>query len=212
MNDLLRQYPPPIRETVDRLRGIVHAIAPGAREKVNRGWRSINYLDPQVGYFCGIFPFEDKVDLIFEFGTLLPDPERMFRGRGKTDPLSEIPPAKRHPRSANKSLHQGRARPASRTLHSARLDPIEGVSQSSGSSRAEAQAANAMTGLTTRCPEGDPSGRALREWSPSDLPSKADRGCAGIFRREWKAGLLVEPSKSQPRPLQWHTNMMREVK
>lgn len=83
LNDLLRQYPPPIRETVDRLRGIVHAIAPGAREKVNRGWRSINYLDPQVGYFCGIFPFEDRVDLIFEFGTLLPDPERMLEGEAK---------------------------------------------------------------------------------------------------------------------------------
>ena len=184
MNDLLRQYPPPIRETVDRLRGIVHAIAPGAREKVNRGWRSINYLDPQVGYFCGIFPFEDKVDLIFEFGTLLPDPERMLEGEAKQTLYLRF----RRPSDI-------RVQPTKAFIRAALALPPEhstrrGLIQSKAS----------------------PSRRALREWSPSDLPSKADRGCAGIFRREWKAGLLVEPSKSQPRPLQWHTNMMREVK
>jgi hypothetical protein len=33
-----------------------------------------------VGYFCGIFPFEDHVDLIFEFGSLLEDPHGILQG------------------------------------------------------------------------------------------------------------------------------------
>ena len=62
---------------------IVLEVAPEASEKANRGWRSVSFRDPQMGYFCGIFPFEDHVDLIFEFGALLPDPEGILEGNAK---------------------------------------------------------------------------------------------------------------------------------
>jgi hypothetical protein len=80
VDDLLTSYPPPIVNTVDRVREVIHQLAPDVSEKSNQGWRSISYRDAQVGYFCGIFPFEDHVDLIFEFGSLLEDPDRILQG------------------------------------------------------------------------------------------------------------------------------------
>ena len=80
IDDLLSLYPPPIRNTVCRLRRIVLEVAPEADEKANAGWRSSSYRSPRMGYFCGIFPFEERVDLIFEFGALLADPEGILEG------------------------------------------------------------------------------------------------------------------------------------
>ena len=83
VDDLLSSYPPPIRNIVGKLREIILETGRGASEKANRGWRSISYRDKQVGYFCGIFPFEDHADLIFEFGVLLPDPDGILQGDAK---------------------------------------------------------------------------------------------------------------------------------
>ena len=83
VEDLLNAYPPPIQDITDKLRQSILKAAPGVQEKANRGWRSISYRDAQVGYFCGIFPFEDHVDLIFEFGVLLPDPNEILLGDAK---------------------------------------------------------------------------------------------------------------------------------
>ena len=83
VKDLLNAYPPPIQDITDKLRQSILKAAPDVQEKANRGWRSISYRDAQVGYFCGIFPFEDHVDLIFEFGVLLPDPDGILQGEAK---------------------------------------------------------------------------------------------------------------------------------
>jgi hypothetical protein len=89
--DLLSNYPPPIQDIAEKLRNVILAIAPDALEKANRGWRSISFRDRQVGYFCGIFPFEDYVDLIFEFGVLLPDPNGILLGDAKQVRCSSPP-------------------------------------------------------------------------------------------------------------------------
>jgi hypothetical protein len=83
VDNLLSDYPPPIRGIVDQLMKTIQKAAPDVQEKANRGWRSISYRDTQVGYFCGIFPFEDYVDLIFEFGVLLPDRNGILLGDAK---------------------------------------------------------------------------------------------------------------------------------
>ncbi len=80
IGELLGSYPPPIRELAYRLRKVVLGVADDVNEKANKGWRSISYRHPDVGYFCGIFPFEDHVDLIFEFGALLSDPGDILEG------------------------------------------------------------------------------------------------------------------------------------
>lgn len=79
---LIAQYPPAVQALVQALRAAVHAAAPGAGEKANLGWRSINFSDPHVGYFVGLFPFADHVRVIFEFGVLLPDPDGVLDGEG----------------------------------------------------------------------------------------------------------------------------------
>lgn len=83
VEDLLNAYPPPIQGVVGKLREVILKAVPGVQEKANRGWHSISYRDAQVGYFCGLFPFEDHVDLIFEFGVLLPDPNGILQGDAK---------------------------------------------------------------------------------------------------------------------------------
>ena len=80
VDGLLAFYPPPITSTAKRCRQLILQVAPDVKEKANQGWRSISYRDAQIGYFCGIFPFEDHVDLIFEFGCLLEDPDGILQG------------------------------------------------------------------------------------------------------------------------------------
>jgi len=52
-------------------------------ERVRTGWHSINYSDPAAGYVCALFPLADRVQLVFERGTLLPDPDRRLIGTGR---------------------------------------------------------------------------------------------------------------------------------
>ena len=46
-------------------------------------WHGIGYHHPESGYFCAIFAKKDRVQLGFEFGVLLPDPDRLLDGSGK---------------------------------------------------------------------------------------------------------------------------------
>jgi hypothetical protein len=75
---LLSAYSPEIQTLALRVREIILTQAPTAAEKANPGWRSINFSHPEVGYFCGLFLSEEGVDLAFEFGVLLPDPDGLL--------------------------------------------------------------------------------------------------------------------------------------
>ncbi len=81
--DLTRDLPPEIGARLADLRAIIRRTVPEAVEKVNPGWRSLSFSHPQVGYFCGLFPFADRVDVAFEFGVLLPDPDGFFDDLGR---------------------------------------------------------------------------------------------------------------------------------
>jgi len=83
VHPLTRDLPPEILSVFAELRSIIRLTIPDATEKVNLGWRSLNYSHPDVGYFCGLFPFPDRVDVAFEFGVLLADPDGFFDDRGK---------------------------------------------------------------------------------------------------------------------------------
>lgn len=82
VENLLRRHNPVVRALTERLREIILATIPEARESVNLGWHSLNYRHQQSGYFCGLFPRHDDVQLVFEFGILLPDPEGLLEGEG----------------------------------------------------------------------------------------------------------------------------------
>ena len=104
VDTLLQHYPPEIRAIVAELRNLVQATIPQASEKANPGWRSLNCRHPAVGYFCGLFPFEDHVDVAFEFGALLPDPEETLDAGRKQVRYARVTSLKAIPRRALKHL------------------------------------------------------------------------------------------------------------
>ena len=50
--------------------------------RVYRGWRGIGFRHPEAGYVCGVFPRDDRVELLFERGAELADPDRVLEGTG----------------------------------------------------------------------------------------------------------------------------------
>jgi len=83
LEDILASHNPKVRLLVEQLRKIIRATIPLAGEAANDGWHSINFCHPTGGYFCGVFPRNDYVDLVFEFGVLLPDTDGLLEGDGK---------------------------------------------------------------------------------------------------------------------------------
>ena len=82
-DDILAGLMPEVHALAQRLRQLVRETVPEAAEVANPGWHSLGYHHPEAGYFCGIFPQEDKVKLGFEFGALLPDPDGVLEVVGK---------------------------------------------------------------------------------------------------------------------------------
>lgn len=83
VEEILEGHTPPVREIMTHLRDLIHATVPDAIESAHTVWHSVSYKHPENGYFCGLFPQPDRVDVAFEFGVLLPDPERVLTGDGK---------------------------------------------------------------------------------------------------------------------------------
>jgi hypothetical protein len=57
------------------------SIVPNIAPEVKLGWRSVNFSHPRVGFFCALFPREDRVVLEFQYGVLLPDPDGILGRR-----------------------------------------------------------------------------------------------------------------------------------
>jgi len=82
VEDLLDDHPGPVAATAQRLRAILLAAQPQLEERVRTGWHSVNYRDPHAGFVCAIFPAADDVQLVFEHGARLPDPDGLLTGTG----------------------------------------------------------------------------------------------------------------------------------
>ncbi|MBB3086937.1 DUF1801 domain-containing protein [Geodermatophilus sabuli] len=98
-DDLLAEHPDTVAATAHRLRAVLLDAHPQLEERVRRGWHSINYRDPAAGFVCALFPTGEGVQLVFEHGARLPDPEQRLLGSGKqvrtlafTDP-ADVDPA-----------------------------------------------------------------------------------------------------------------------
>jgi len=81
LDALTRDLLPETRAVLSELTSLIIRSIPEATEKVNLGWRSVNFSHPSVGYFCGLFPVDDRVVVAFEFGVLLPDPDGILDSR-----------------------------------------------------------------------------------------------------------------------------------
>jgi hypothetical protein len=73
--------PPAIRRIANAVRQVVRKEIPSAFEVAYPGWKAIGFRDPQAGYFCGLFPLESFVQLVFERGAELADPDGLFAQR-----------------------------------------------------------------------------------------------------------------------------------
>lgn len=83
VEELVQSHSPDIQAIVAALRRLILETVPDAAESANGGWHSVSYRHPQQGYFCGIFPTQETVIVVFEFGILLPDPDGVLEGNGK---------------------------------------------------------------------------------------------------------------------------------
>jgi len=85
---LLADYPGPMREIAEWLRGVVARAVPGATERVRVGWRIIGFdlpLGPRrSAYFAWIMIESVHVHLGFPQGVLLADPQGLLDGAGIT--------------------------------------------------------------------------------------------------------------------------------
>jgi hypothetical protein len=82
-DELLSEHPDAVTTTAQRLRAVLLDAHPQLEERVRRGWHSINYRDPVAGFVCAVFPTADRVQLVFEHGARLPDPDRRLSGSGR---------------------------------------------------------------------------------------------------------------------------------
>lgn len=74
----LAPYPDPIRDAANRLREIIQRTVPGAIEAVRPGWHLIGYSVPvgrRTAYFGFVAPEHIQVNLGFEYGVLIDDPD-----------------------------------------------------------------------------------------------------------------------------------------
>jgi hypothetical protein len=86
---LLDRFPPPTQKIAQRLREIVVAVVPEARERVRSGWALLAYDVPVPGrrkppFAIWIAVERVHVHLGFQWGVLMDDPERRLEGRGIT--------------------------------------------------------------------------------------------------------------------------------
>jgi hypothetical protein len=86
VEDLLAQYPPQVRDIAFKLRDLVLDSVPDQVERVYPGWKNIGYgtSDKRTDQLCYIAPLKDSVNLGFNRGAELPDPEGLLTGSGKS--------------------------------------------------------------------------------------------------------------------------------
>ncbi len=83
VDELLADHTDEVIDLAERLRAVVLGAHPQLIERARPGWHSINYRDPAAGFVCALFPAADRVQLVFENGARLPDPEGRLSGTGR---------------------------------------------------------------------------------------------------------------------------------
>jgi hypothetical protein len=83
VEQLLADHTDDVVRTAQRLREVLLEAQPELVERARTGWHSVNYAHPRAGFVCALFPGSDRVDLVFEHGARLPDPEGRLTGTGR---------------------------------------------------------------------------------------------------------------------------------
>ncbi|EMY32877.1 hypothetical protein D477_017864 [Arthrobacter crystallopoietes BAB-32] len=81
--EYLRQEFPEQAELALWLRSVLLEAEPDLEQRVYRGWQAVGFRHPDAGYVCGIFPRPEGLQLLFEHGASLPDPEGVLTAGGR---------------------------------------------------------------------------------------------------------------------------------
>jgi hypothetical protein len=119
VESLLADYPGPMRDIADWLRGVVTRAVPGSTERVRAGWRIIGFDLPlgrrRSAYFAWIMIEAVHVHLGFPQGVLMADPRGLLDGAGITKRARwvTLTPGSRQPEATLAELAREGARVAS---------------------------------------------------------------------------------------------------
>lgn len=83
LDTLLGRQAPEIARLTEALLAFMTRIAPDLTPAVRLGWGSINFRHARAGFVCAIFPYPDRVSLIFEHGRQLSNHSGLLQGEGR---------------------------------------------------------------------------------------------------------------------------------
>ena len=81
--DVRRRCSPELLEVVEELRHLIRDTVPNAEERVYSQGKAIGYHVPGIGARLLLWLTPHNVAVVFPYGSLLPDPERLLEGSAK---------------------------------------------------------------------------------------------------------------------------------
>jgi hypothetical protein len=83
LDTLLDRHSPAIAAQARALHALLGRIAPDLTPQVRLGWGSVNFRHARAGFVCAIFPYPNRVSLIFEQGRQLSNHSGLLQGDGR---------------------------------------------------------------------------------------------------------------------------------
>lgn len=102
----LREEHAPLYDLAIWTRRTVLDSDPDLFERVFRGWRGVGFHHPEAGYVCAIYPRDERIDLLFEHGASLVDPDGLLTGQGMQTRTFPVTSADATTRAAIEALVQ----------------------------------------------------------------------------------------------------------
>ncbi|MCX7783000.1 MAG: DUF1801 domain-containing protein [Meiothermus sp.] len=104
---LLQSWPLPAQQLAQNLRVIIRELCPDTHERAHSGWNILGYAygkHPTWDMFCYVGFARGKIQLGFNNGTALPDPQKVLRGKAKHARSTVLDPSKPLPEQTIRNL------------------------------------------------------------------------------------------------------------
>lgn len=95
---LLAGFSEPIRALALELVSFIQDAEPDFEAKARFGWLSVNFRHPRAGFVCAVFPYVDRVCLVFEHGRQLDNRTGLLEGNGSQVRFARFEPNSALPR------------------------------------------------------------------------------------------------------------------
>jgi len=81
--DVRRRCSPELLEVVEEMRQLIRDTVPHVEERVYSEGKAIGYHVPGIGARFLLWLFPDRLAVVFAYGSLIPDPDRLLEGSAK---------------------------------------------------------------------------------------------------------------------------------